>query len=340
MLDQRKPTSAWIGAPRQGSANSVCRKAAVECEERRAADSVKRRDRKQEAEALRKKHGPVVSPALKTPKDSFGRPGPKLALSVPPRRRASLQDDEDDSSPDEDYNDSPSRRPPPLLFEVRPPRPARLPRVSSFANPSTSRTPVMKIKMLTREDFTRSWMTSGEVWETLARMRNRYPQARTFNAPTWYKFLVKWDLDCTEYHNHESELVGHNQRLEDAHIATEATVQRDLAYLAKTRPPPIPLSARDAHDLFKRVLGPEAVPSLEVQLQAFVIEDDPQPPPTTGGPVMYAVSGHSRLFMDRDDAINVFKRTAGAELLFSRDEKELFRFLRDTAASTASQHAT
>ncbi|KAJ7808978.1 hypothetical protein B0H14DRAFT_3481781 [Mycena olivaceomarginata] len=199
--------------------------------------------------------------------------------------------------------------------------------------------PVTKIKMLTWEDFTRSWTTSGEVWATLARMRNRYPQARTFNASTWSEFLVKWDMDCTEYHNHESESADHNQRLEDARIAMEAAIQRDLAYLAKTRPPPVPLSARDARDLFKRVLGPEAVPSLDVQLQAFVIEDDP-PPPTTGGPVIYAVSGHNRLFMDRDDAINVFKRTAGAELLFSRDEKELFRFLRDTAASTASQHAT
>jgi hypothetical protein len=188
-------------------------------------------------------------------------------------------------------------------------------------------------------------------------MRNRYPQARTFNASTWSKFLAKWDLDCTEYHNHESESAEHNQRLEDARIAMEAALQRDLAYLARTRPPPVPLSARDARDLFKRVLGPEAVPSLEVQLQAFVIEDDPPPPPTTAGPVIYAVSGHNRLFMDRcvsctfwcqtqltilfrDDAINVFKRTASAELLFSRDEKELFRFLRDTAASTASQHAT
>ncbi|KAJ7713651.1 hypothetical protein B0H14DRAFT_2644737 [Mycena olivaceomarginata] len=87
-------------------------KAAVEREERRAVDCVKRRDREQEAEALRKKHGPVVSPALKTPKNSICRPGPKLALSVPPRRCASLQDNEDDSSPDEDYNDSPSHRPP------------------------------------------------------------------------------------------------------------------------------------------------------------------------------------------------------------------------------------
>ncbi|KAJ7840504.1 hypothetical protein B0H14DRAFT_3458046 [Mycena olivaceomarginata] len=243
-------------------------KAAVESEERRAADSVKWQDRKQEAEALRKKHGPVVSPALKTPKNFFGRPGPKLALSVPPRRRASLQDDEDNSSPDEDYNDSPSRCPPPPLFE-----------------------------------------------------------ARTFNASTWYKFLVKWDLDCTKYHNHESESAGHNQWLEDARIAKEAAVKMDLAYLARTRPPPVPLSTRDAHKLFKRVLGPEAVASLEAQLQTVVIEDDPPPPPTTSGPVV-------------DAAIGVFKRTAGAELVFSRDERELFHFLRDTAASTASRHAT
>ncbi|KAJ7713652.1 hypothetical protein B0H14DRAFT_2644738 [Mycena olivaceomarginata] len=172
---------------------------------------------------------------------------------------------------------------------------------------------------------------------TLAQMCNRYPQARTFNASTWSKFLVKWDMDCTEYHNHESESADHNQQLEDARIAMEAAVQRDLAYLARTRPPPVPLSARDARNLFKRVLGPEAVPSLEVQLQAFVIEDDPPPPPTTGGPVIYATQ---LTILFRDDAISIFKRTACAELLFSPDEGELFRFLHDTAASTASQHTT
>jgi hypothetical protein len=132
-------------------------------------------------------------------------------------------------------------------------------------------------------------------------MRARYLQARTFNAPTWFKFLVKWDVDCTEYHNHESESAGHNQQLEDARLAREAAVQQDLVYLAKTRSPPVPLSARDAQDLFKRVLGPAEVPtpSLEDRLETFTIEDDPPPPPTTAGPVMYAVSGHRRLFMDR-----------------------------------------
>ncbi|KAJ7866363.1 hypothetical protein B0H14DRAFT_3442346 [Mycena olivaceomarginata] len=171
---------------------------------------------------------------------------------------------------------------------------------------------------------------------TLARMRARYPQARTFNASTWFKFLVKWDVDCTEYHNHESESAGHNQRLEDARLAMEAAVQRDLAYLAKTRPPPVPLNARDAQDLFKRVLGPAAVPtpSLEDRLETFTIEDDPPPPPTTAGPVMYAVSGHWMTLLA------VFKRTVGAELLFSRDERELFHFLRDTAASAVSQPVT
>jgi hypothetical protein len=132
-------------------------------------------------------------------------------------------------------------------------------------------------------------------------MCNRYPQTRTFNVPTWSKFLVKWDLDCTEYHNHESESADHNQWLNNARVSMEASVQRDLMYLARTRPPPVPLSARDAWDLFKRVLGPEAVPtpSLKDRLQTFIIEDNPSPLPTTAGPVIYTVSGHNRLFMDR-----------------------------------------
>jgi hypothetical protein len=75
--------------------------------------------RKQEAEALRKKHAPAVS---QVPKKSIARPSLKSAPSLPPRRRASLRDDEDEE--DNDSNDSPLRHLPPPLFEVRPPWPA------------------------------------------------------------------------------------------------------------------------------------------------------------------------------------------------------------------------
>ncbi|KAJ7900992.1 hypothetical protein B0H14DRAFT_2555793 [Mycena olivaceomarginata] len=103
------------------------RKAAAEREERCAADCIKQRGRKQEAEALRKKHASVPSQALQAPVNSICRPGLKVAMPWPLRRHASLRDDEDedadDSSPDND-DSSPSRRPLPPLFEGRPPCPA------------------------------------------------------------------------------------------------------------------------------------------------------------------------------------------------------------------------
>ncbi|KAJ7343977.1 hypothetical protein DFH08DRAFT_810508 [Mycena albidolilacea] len=88
--------------------------------EKVVAASERYRDRKQEAEALRKKHASVPSQALQTPVNSICHPGLKLAMPWPLRHRASLRDNEDedadDSSPDNDC-DSPSRRPPPPLFE-------------------------------------------------------------------------------------------------------------------------------------------------------------------------------------------------------------------------------
>ncbi|KAJ7770256.1 hypothetical protein DFH07DRAFT_768772 [Mycena maculata] len=46
-------------------------------------------------------------------------------------------------------------------------------------------------------------------------------------------------------------------------------------------------------------------------------------------PVMYAVSGQNRVFKDRERAMAAFKEMPGAELVFTRNEDELFGFLED-----------
>ncbi|KAJ7766399.1 hypothetical protein DFH07DRAFT_955453 [Mycena maculata] len=46
-------------------------------------------------------------------------------------------------------------------------------------------------------------------------------------------------------------------------------------------------------------------------------------------PVMYAVSGQNCVFKDRERAMAAFKEIPGAELVFTRDEDELFGFLED-----------
>ncbi|KAJ6521650.1 hypothetical protein DFH09DRAFT_1331067 [Mycena vulgaris] len=48
--------------------------------------------------------------------------------------------------------------------------------------------------------------------------------------------------------------------------------------------------------------------------------------------VMYAVSGHNRVFRDRDRAVALLKRTPGADLVFTRDEDEVFEFLAEDIA--------
>ncbi|KAJ7803420.1 hypothetical protein B0H14DRAFT_2613364 [Mycena olivaceomarginata] len=48
--------------------------------------------------------------------------------------------------------------------------------------------------------------------------------------------------------------------------------------------------------------------------------------------VMYAVSGHNRVFQNRNRAMAVLQRTPGADLLFTRDENQLFECLAEEVA--------
>ncbi|KAJ7894460.1 hypothetical protein B0H14DRAFT_3426866 [Mycena olivaceomarginata] len=56
----------------------------------------------------------------------------------------------------------------------------------------------------------------------------------------------------------------------------------------------------------------------------------------TQGPtaVMYAVSGKRHIFQNWDHAVAVLKRSPGAELLFTKDEDELFEFLAEDLEET------
>ncbi|KAJ7083028.1 hypothetical protein C8R44DRAFT_887094 [Mycena epipterygia] len=229
---------------------------------------------------------------------------------------------------------------------------------------------------------------------TLIHMLKTYPDARTFKAETWSKFLNLWNLDCTDYHNHDGELpvtpdssapsspstltdstasrppsvappppsppkaslrerqrqrnALHSEFLaaEDARIAKEAAEKLskdDLAFLAGFRPGPGQISPQRANQLFTRVLGLRgaAPPWLQHPIEhgneppALIHEDGRSAAASRadmeglgeGAPVLYAVSGRSRVFQDRDRAVAVLKRTPGAELMFSRDEGEVWDFL-------------
>ncbi|KAJ7113064.1 hypothetical protein C8R44DRAFT_741402 [Mycena epipterygia] len=133
---------------------------------------------------------------------------------------------------------------------------------------------------------------------------------------------------------------------EDARIAKEAAEKLskdDLAFLAGFRPGPGQISPQRANQLFTRVLGLRgaAPPWLQHPIEhgneppALIHEDGRSAAASRadmeglgeGAPVLYAVSGRSRVFQDRDRAVAVLKRTPGAELMFSRDEGEVWDFL-------------
>ncbi|KAJ7756082.1 hypothetical protein DFH07DRAFT_773275 [Mycena maculata] len=154
---------------------------------------------------------------------------------------------------------------------------------------------------------------------------------------------------------------------EDARLAADAAAQKkkeELAYLASTRGSASPERMRQQ---FARVLGPVSVlewpppdPSDSSVAQGLGGEPDPVllnplgqmqacqqrlvmptalPTENCDGedvergwgkaPVMYAVSGRNRVFRDRERAMAALRESPGAELVFTRDEVELFQFLED-----------
>ncbi|KAJ6549027.1 hypothetical protein DFH09DRAFT_1320329 [Mycena vulgaris] len=266
---------------------------------------------------------------------------------------------------------------------------------------------------------------------SLDRMLERYPHAYTWEAAPWLTFDRMWNLDCTEYHNHQGEhpefldpsppssptkpatarlstpasptksisarpisaapppyvspLEGGLHGAVDARTDTGETVKpmlskEELSDLANFRPGAGPISTRRLNQQFARALGPQAVaPSVLVPQRSskktpvitWVAQQRPLTPPGQGssaqssvtvaaqhphtprrdqhprtprqnrakaasqdpsdtieeGGVMYAVSGHNRVFQDRGRALAVLQRSPGAELVFTRNEDEVFKFL-------------
>ncbi|KAJ7872563.1 hypothetical protein B0H13DRAFT_1895347 [Mycena leptocephala] len=137
-------------------------------------------------------------------------------------------------------------------------------------------------------------------------------------------------------------------------------LREELDFLAATRPPPVPISPERLRQQFVRVLGAEAArpPAAKAsgasspkktrapEATGVKARRDPYCPPpdnalyplraptvvvdageSAGDPLMYAVSGQNRIFHDRNRALAAFKSKPGADLIFSRDEDEVFGFL-------------
>ncbi|KAJ7737603.1 hypothetical protein DFH07DRAFT_779286 [Mycena maculata] len=130
---------------------------------------------------------------------------------------------------------------------------------------------------------------------------------------------------------------------EDARIAAEKKGEQkltdeQLADLAALRPPPVPISPERLRQQFARGLGSTFIEhshqrSCQLAQAEVVINDEEDAEPLAlEQPVMYAVSGKNRVFQDRRRAMAAFKGASGAELIFTRDEDELFGFLAEDVA--------
>ncbi|KAF8203392.1 hypothetical protein K438DRAFT_1757722 [Mycena galopus ATCC 62051] len=270
------------------SENYRRRKLEEELVNSRSAGAVKLRARKLDAEHLRASHQSAATPSL--------TPQPKPSCKrLPVARRASSSQEMplpsskrdgtsgDGSGEDSDASNAPYRQsdkpffPPASLHELR---------SVGHAKPAACMTARRTFvgKPLSHEDrfshntffaiIHEDWMGVVTSDNTIVRMLNAYPKARTFRATTWSRFEELWNLDCTEYHEHPNAVPTPASKMpsprnkgelptEDARnreLVVKANIQRNLG---RTRPPAVPIDAARADAMFTRVLGPQAAaPSL------------------------------------------------------------------------------
>ncbi|KAJ7019158.1 hypothetical protein C8F04DRAFT_1198035 [Mycena alexandri] len=195
--------------------------------------------------------------------------------------------------------------------------------------------------------------------ETFLRLKAKYPHARTWDAEGWPKFDRLWTIDCTEYHFHPgdpredlSEIPGWNT------LPSSPTISAATASSAVS---PAPQSLSKSKQLPRSVRHDESFPTWFARTGGTFTDNPPPLEPTTlpsskrsrtwkippfhaathkpSGQahlrqgLLYAVTGHTRIFQERDSAMEVLKRTPGGELFFSSDEGEVWAFLEGTVPS-------
>ncbi|KAJ7747906.1 hypothetical protein DFH07DRAFT_962326 [Mycena maculata] len=326
------------------------RKFAQEREERSVANAVKKRARKCEEQDLRRKHKPTAKP-LPIPRAKLPLlpaklphrhlPSSPITPTPAPRRKGRLAAEDLNNSaveeePDEGRAHHPIEAP---MWPMRAPQPKRCPYcfeeycIGPPSSPST----------LSASTLSHAPSPPCSRPVPPAKALSLREQQIQRNAEH-YKFLAA----------------------EDARIAAvdQKLSKEELTYLASSRPPPVPISPERMRQQFARILGGcGAPPSIlrskspessmlspeEARIAQTTFYQDaahqrpcqvprPEVPINNShgegveshwgdAPVMYAVSGKNRVFQDRGRAMAAFKGTPGADLVFTRNEDELFRFL-------------
>ncbi|KAF8179787.1 hypothetical protein K438DRAFT_1977148 [Mycena galopus ATCC 62051] len=121
---------------------------------------------------------------------------------------------------------------------------------------------------------------------TITRMLNAYPKARTFHANTWSRFDELWTEDCKEWHEHPNAIPVPASKMPSprnkGELPTEDARKREFVVkenlrrnLALTRPPPVPIDAARADAMFTSVLGPHAAAPSRADLARLIASTGP-----------------------------------------------------------------
>ncbi|KAJ7749077.1 hypothetical protein DFH07DRAFT_775546 [Mycena maculata] len=180
--------------------------------------------------------------------------------------------------------------------------------------------------------------------ETYLKMKENYPNAFTFYAPTWLLFHKRWVLECSEYHNHEIQVpqwlpVRPSSSPPSSPPSSPSTLSESTASRAPS-PAPAPSSEPTKKAMKTRRKLKSVMPKGEqvvkgdshglskedlAHLAAF------RPPPVPLSPEranqQFTCTLGPKALIYRDCAITVLTNMPGAELVFSSDEDELWDLL-------------
>ncbi|KAJ7343078.1 hypothetical protein DFH08DRAFT_963084 [Mycena albidolilacea] len=286
------------------------RKNEKDCANQRAADAARKDIRDHELQALRQRHTPTPKP----PPCTHSR---KFTLSVPPPiaqpaavtkppNRPQRPPSSPSSLSDSVISCQSSTTSSALLS------PRHTPVLSPPPSPSKSRAKLTKDELALLASF-----RPGPGPISPQRLKQQFERALGPQAV------------ATPSSQHAAQEGNHSvKNLRISLAMVEATMRAGGRVLAKQKPS-VDLEQPQTPPSMLRTKREEHRPSSHEAAQSARALDHPESRHVgeSFNSTIYAVSGQNRIFKDRDCVVDVFKNTPSADLLFTRDERELFNFL-------------
>ncbi|KAJ6584539.1 hypothetical protein B0H19DRAFT_1058946 [Mycena capillaripes] len=194
---------------------------------------------------------------------------------------------------------------------------------------------------------TKNWKGIVTSKEAVDRLTAKDPTARTFKAPTWGRIHELWHVDCAERHDHEAPL-----------LPVVVNIASDFPFSRPTSRAPLPTKVsrhtpsptKPASMSKSKTVGIQfCIPPFHTandHLPCQLVQFDPLDQDTAAiaarfeawsinkeqAPLMFAVSGTSRIFRDRYSALAAFLEIPSVELFYTYDEDVVLDFINKEAA--------